>query len=85
MNMLSKKEIVNKLKTSKLEVYDGGEKRRFDTYIEPGEFIWVEVNGGTMKTARVCQDSMNPDYILFIYNGEEVRFRMDNIHTLEIL
>ena len=52
----------------------------FDTYTDK-DFIWVRVNGGLFKCRRICEEYGR---ILFIYNGEQISWKPEDITTLEI-
>lgn len=52
----------------------------FDTYTDK-DYIWVKVNGGLFKCKRIVEEFGR---ILFIYNGEQISWKPEDIQTLEI-
>ena len=53
----------------------------FDTILENHLFVYVKVNGGKSKCARICEENGT---ILFIYNGTQIRYNPEDIQTIEI-
>ena len=88
---MDKRELMSHLQRGGFTVVDLTEKRpemyqekygvSFDTFIDDREYLYAIVNGGKFKCARVCEESGS---ILFIYNGEQIRYDPQDIQKVEI-
>lgn len=71
--------------TFEIEYKNPEHKRKYGSSFEAiskGAFTFVKVNGGTFKAKRVVEEFGN---ILFIYNGEQVSFKAEDIFSVEVL
>ena len=48
----------------------------FDTYLNDKEYVYITVNGGTFKVKRIVEEYGR---ILFIYNGEQISYKPEDI------
>lgn len=82
-------EIKDKIREEPLfDVYDIEYKRAedkekygssFDTHLNDKDFVFVTVNGGTFKVKRICEEYGR---ILFIYNFEQVSYKLEDIKSI---
>lgn len=71
--------------TFEIEYKNPEHREKYGTSIEAlstGAFTFVKVNGGTFKAKRVVEEFGN---IVFIYNGEQVSFKAEDIFSVEVL
>lgn len=52
----------------------------FDTYLNDKEYVYVCVNGGTFKVKRIVEEYGR---ILFIYNGEQISWKPEDITNIQ--
>ena len=88
---MDKRELMSHLRRGGFTVFDITEKRpveyqekhgvSFDTFIDDREYLYVTVNGGKFKCARACEENGS---ILFIYNGEQIRYDPQDIQKVEV-
>lgn len=72
-------------KTFEIEYRNPEHKEKYGTSFEAitdGAFAFVKVNGGTFKAKRVVEEFGN---VVFIYNGEQVSFKLEDINSVEVL
>ena len=50
--------------------------KSFDTYLNDKEYVYIKVNGGTFKVKRILEEYGR---ILFIYNGEQISYKPEDI------
>ena len=55
--------------------------KSFDTYLNDKEYVYVRVNGGHFKCKRIVEEFGR---ILFIYNGEQISWKPEDIQSIEI-
>lgn len=54
--------------------------KSFDTYLNDKDYVFITVNGGTFKVKRIVEEYGR---ILFIYNGEEIKFYPEGIMSID--